>query len=103
MPRYREVADDLRARIVAGEFPVGGTLPPIKDLMEYYDVPSLNTIRQAHRVLADEGLVRPHQGRGVFVLSTEPQPSRGSVLAELKAARSALERAISLLEHEGDE
>lgn len=37
--------------------------------MEYYDVPSLNTIRQAHRVLGDEGLVKPEQGRGVYVLS----------------------------------
>lgn len=97
------MADDLRDRIVASEFPVGDALPPIKDLMEYYDVPSLNTIRQAQRVLADEGLVQAHQGRGVYVTSTEPQPSRGSVLAELKAARTALDRAISLLEHEGDE
>lgn len=103
MPRYREVADNLRDRIVAGEFPVGDALPPIKHLMEYYDIPSLNTIRQAHRVLADEGLVHPQQGRGVYVISTDPQPSRGSVLAEMKAARSALERAISLLEHERDE
>lgn len=103
MPRYREVADDLRRRILAGEFPVGEAIPPIKDLMEYYDVPSLNTIRQAQRVLADEGLVQAYQGRGVFVISIEPQPSRGSVLAEMKAARSALERAISLLEHEGDQ
>ena len=44
MPRYREVADDLRDRIVAGEFPVGDALPPIAHLMEYYDVPSLNTM-----------------------------------------------------------
>ncbi|MBN9620402.1 MAG: winged helix-turn-helix transcriptional regulator [Actinobacteria bacterium] len=97
------MADDLRDRIVAGEFSVGDALPPIKHLMEYYDVPSLNTIRQAHRVLADEGLVQAHQGRGVYVLSIEPQPSRGSVLAELKTARTALDRAISLLEHQGDE
>lgn len=88
---------------MSGEFAVGEAIPPIKDLMEYYDVPSLNTIRQAHRVLADEGLLESHQGRGVFVISTEPQPSRGSVLAEMKAARSALDRAISLLEHESDE
>lgn len=103
MPRYREVADDLRDRIMAGEFPVGGMLPPISHLMEYYDVPSLNTIRQAERVLADEGMVEPHQGRGVLVISTEAQPSRGSMLLELKAARSALDRAISMLEHASDE
>jgi DNA-binding GntR family transcriptional regulator len=101
--RYREVADDLRRRIVDDEFPIGTPLPPITQLMEYYDVPGLNTIRQAQRLLADEGLLEPRQGSGVFVVSTEPRPPATTVLAELKASRAALDRAIALLEHAGDD
>lgn len=101
--RYRDIADDLRRRIVAGEFPVDTPLPPITHLMEYYDVPALNTIRQAQRLLADEGLLEPRHGSGVFVVSTEPRPQMTTMLAELKAARAALDRAIGLLAHAGDE
>jgi DNA-binding GntR family transcriptional regulator len=103
MARYREVADDLRERIVGGEFGIGTPLPPITHLMEYYDVPALNTVRQAERLLADEGLLEPRHGSGVFVISTEPRPPATTVLAELKASRAALDRAIALLEHVGDD
>jgi len=103
MARYREVADDLRRRIESGEFPIGSPLPPIAHLMEYYDVPGLNTIRQAQRLLADEGLLEPRHGSGVFVISTESRPPATTVLAELKASRAALDRAIALLERAGDE
>ena len=93
--RYREVADSLRDRISNNEFPVGSALPPITHLQAHYDVSGLNTIRQAQRMLIDEGMLEPRQGIGVFVVSTTSRPPATTVLAELKASRAALDRAIA--------
>lgn len=57
MARYREVAEDLRRRIAAGEFGVGSALPSIAALQTHYAVPGLNTIRQAQALLVEDGLI----------------------------------------------
>jgi len=98
MARYRDIAADLKARIVGGEFAPGDPLPPITALMEHYKVPGLNTIRQAQQLLVDDGLVETRQGVGSFVLRTEPVPRPVDVLAELRAARISINRAIAALE-----
>ena len=98
MARYRDIAADLRTRIVGGEFAPGDQLPPITALMEHYKVPGLNTIRQAQQLLVDDGLVETRQGVGSFVLRTEPVPRPVDVLAELRAARISINRAIAALE-----
>ncbi len=103
MARYRDIADDLRTRIAGGEFAPGDRLPSIQALMEHYEVPGLNTIRQAQQLLVDDGLVETRQGVGAFVLRSEPVPRPVDVLAELRAARSALSRAIAALEKAEDE
>ena len=97
MARYRDIAADLRTRIVGGEFAPGDQLPPITALMEHY-VPGLNTIRQAQQLLVDDGLVETRQGVGSFVLRAEPVPRPVDVLAELRAARISINRAIAALE-----
>ena len=98
MARYRDIAADLQARIAAGEFAPGDQLPPITALMEHYNVPGLNTIRQAQQLLVDDGLVQTQQGVGSFVLRAEPVPRPVDVLAELRAARISINRAIAALE-----
>jgi DNA-binding GntR family transcriptional regulator len=98
MARYRDIAADLQARIVGGEFAPGDQLPPITALMEHYRVPGLNTIRQAQQLLVDDGLVETRQGVGSFVLRAEPVPRPVDVLAELRAARISINRAIAALE-----
>lgn len=52
--RYRDIAEDIKDRIAAGEFAPGGRLPPITALMEHNGVPGLNTIRQAQQLLVDD-------------------------------------------------
>jgi GntR family transcriptional regulator len=99
MARWREVADDLRARVVRGEFPIGGQLPSIGQLQQHYQVAGQNTIRQAQTLLVSEGLLEAQQGVGVFVISTTPAAAdAGQLLAEMHTARAALDRAIALLE-----
>ena len=98
MARYREIHEDLRARITGGEFGVGQQLPTIPVLQEHYQVPGPNTIRQAQQLLVDDGLIETRQGVGAFVVSVTPRPRETDVLAELYDARAALTRAITALE-----
>lgn len=74
-PLYTQVADAMRERIAKGTWPIGLQIPTLPALAQEFDV-GLITVRQAVRVLSDEGLLIPKQGRGTFVLSkpkTHPQ------------------------------
>lgn len=64
--RYREIADDLRQRITAGEFPTGKSLPRQVDLAGEYETKRA-VIAEAVRVLEGEGMVRPVRKRGTVV------------------------------------
>lgn len=60
------VADDLLNRIIAGEFEVGGTLPPEADVVAHYDV-SRVTVREALRSLTAHGIVAVRSGKPTAV------------------------------------
>lgn len=64
VPLWAQVCDDLRRRIDLGEFPE--TFPGEIALTEQYDV-SRHTVREALRVLRDEGIVRSERGRASTV------------------------------------
>src|SRR5215475_11128285 len=66
---YLQIADDLRRAIRQGELAPGGQLPSTNELTEKYGVAAM-TVRNALRVLRDEGLLVARQGSGVFVRST---------------------------------
>jgi DNA-binding GntR family transcriptional regulator len=70
-PRYRQVADALKAKIARGEFAVGTLLPTELDICESFDV-SRHTAREALRILSVDGLVERRQGHGTRVLAAEP-------------------------------
>lgn len=70
-PRYRALADRLRADILAGHYPVGTRLPSEQQLCETFAV-SRHTVREALRSLGSQGLVRGRQGAGTEVVATEP-------------------------------
>lgn len=66
MPRYVQLADIFRQRIVRGSWLAGGMLPSIETLMLEFSVARV-TVRQAIKRLSAEGLVSPHRGRGTLV------------------------------------
>jgi GntR family transcriptional regulator len=70
---YVEIADDLAARIAAGEYPPGSQLPSYSRLADLYSV-SVATAQRAITVLRVRGAVRGEPGRGVFV----PDPDDGA-------------------------
>lgn len=65
-PRYVEVADDLRARIIAGDFANGEQMPTENALCERHGV-SRFTVREALRRLQAEGLIRRRRGSGTTI------------------------------------
>lgn len=73
------VADDIRRRIVAGEWPVGSTLPTFLSLARDAKV-GMKTVRRAVAQLAREGYVDPRRGVGSVVLDKDMGNFRGIIL-----------------------
>lgn len=72
MPKYlyESVADDLRERILTGEFPPGSKLPSRTQLCQMYGVSTI-VADKAMWLLKQEGLTESLAGVGVFVKERE--------------------------------
>jgi DNA-binding GntR family transcriptional regulator len=66
LPRYREIAAELRAAIEAGLLAPGSVLPSEADLIARHAV-SRATVRQALALLESEGLISTQPGKGRYV------------------------------------
>ncbi|MER9890639.1 FadR family transcriptional regulator [Mesorhizobium sp. M0119] len=95
---YRQVADQLRQLIDAGEFSVGDRLPTERDLADQLGI-SRPTVREALIALEVEGRIRIRVGSGIYVTdppsaaSSEPEMEEGPF--ELLRAREFVEGAIA--------
>src|SRR2546421_8753837 len=99
-PPYRQIADELRRAIHAGEILPGGRLPSERKLVDRYGT-APQTVRQALNVLKAEGLVLGRQGRGVFVRERPPlayqlQATRRFVIQAGEQGRSAEVRLLAV-------
>ncbi|WP_246203084.1 GntR family transcriptional regulator [Sphingomonas lacunae] len=74
-PRYRELADELRAEILAGRF-AASTFPTEGQLCARFAV-SRHTVREALRALQTEGLIARRRGSGTVIQSPS---ARGGTL-----------------------
>jgi GntR family transcriptional regulator len=69
-PPYLVIAEELRGRIVGGEFAPGDRLPSVAELGRAHDVsPSVGA--RAYTVLVEDGLVISRHGAGHYVRGTE--------------------------------
>jgi GntR family transcriptional regulator len=95
-PAYRQIADAVRAHLVAGRVRSGELLPTVRRLALDLRV-NHNTVAEAYRLLAEEGWLELGRGRGATVLTrTAPGPSPevrgrferrlGELAAEARAA-----------------
>ncbi len=93
-PLYRQLADDLRTRILAGEFPVPDAMPTEAQLSQRYRASRI-TVRHALALLDQEGLVHREQGRGSFVRprAIAVGPRRLTSFTEEIAERGAQQRS----------
>ena len=64
---YRQIAEQLRAGMLSGEFAIGSRLPAERDLSKQLGV-SRSSVREALIALEVEGWVEVRTGSGIFVL-----------------------------------
>ncbi|MEU3182601.1 FadR/GntR family transcriptional regulator [Streptomyces sp. NPDC006923] len=64
-----QVITELRNQITSGEWPVGSRIPTEPELVEQLGV-ARNTVREAVRALAHNGLLDIRQGSGTYVIAT---------------------------------
>jgi len=79
---YRQIAEQLRALIRSGEYPVGSRLPPERDLAQQMKV-SRPSVREALIALEVEGLVEVRMGSGIYVIAPDAGLSAPRVDSEL--------------------
>ncbi|MET9761582.1 FCD domain-containing protein [Streptomyces sp. NPDC006372] len=94
-PLVEQAAARLREQITGGDWPVGTRLPGETTLAKELGV-GRSTVREALRVLAGAGLVRPRQGAGVFVIAAEAVEDwssrlRRAAVADVYEVRMAVE------------
>lgn len=89
-----QIADQIRASILAGEFNPGDKLPPERELAEMFGV-SRPSVREALNMLAVSGLVETYQGGGTVVRSLV-ENAAGMALTEL--IRIDGDRALDVIE-----
>lgn len=69
-PLYSQIADDLRFKIISGEWGDGEKIPPELDICDIYHVSRI-TIRKAIDELVREGHLYRERAKGTFVLSMD--------------------------------
>src|ERR1700756_4118416 len=69
--RYRDIAQRLRKEIRLGRTDIGDLLPTETELMARYSA-SRQTVREALRILMDQGLIVRRAGLGSVVIAAEP-------------------------------
>jgi GntR family transcriptional repressor for pyruvate dehydrogenase complex len=89
-----QIADQIRASILAGEFAPGDKLPPERELAEMFGV-SRPSVREALNNLSTSGMVMSYHGGGTIVQSLV-DTSVGNFLSELIKVQQ--ERALDVIE-----
>jgi DNA-binding FadR family transcriptional regulator len=85
---YRQIAEQLRAGMLSGEFVVGSRLPAERDLAKQLSV-SRSSVREALIALEVEGWVEVRTGSGIYVLD------RSKINANINAINNVAARAVN--------
>lgn len=83
---YEKIAWILHQKILNGDYPVGSKLPVEKELCEQFNV-SRHTIREALRLLRQEGLISSNKKAGTLV---EPFPAPASTFLHAQSVDDLL-------------
>ena len=76
---YLQIADQIRERILRGEWKVGERIPSIRELAVELGV-NPNTVTKSYQKLLDKDLISNQRGRGYFV----SENAAGRALKEMK-------------------
>jgi GntR family transcriptional regulator len=100
-PMYRQIVEQVSAKVVAGDWAPGAALPSIRELAAANGV-SVITVKRAYLELEHAGVIVTRHGKGSFVAeSTEASRAhlRAELLQHLDQALARAER-LSLSEAE---
>ena len=107
-PRYEKIFRALADDIAGGRYPVGGKLPPELELCATFDT-SRHTMREAIRLLTEQGLLARRPGAGTVVLRrkhsgsfTQQISALPDLLAYVKNARLQVLEARDIRVGPGD-
>jgi GntR family transcriptional regulator/MocR family aminotransferase len=81
VPVYRQIAEGVRSAALDGSLRTGHRLPATRDLARRLGV-NRNTVVAAYEMLAGEGWVRSHTGKGTFLIA---RPNAAVDVAEASA------------------
>lgn len=89
MEKYIYIANDMRNRILKGEFASNDQLPFEKDLIEEYSASKM-TVKKALDILVNEGLIIKRRGSGTFVKSLSDSELKKRVVSNQFRGTTAL-------------
>jgi DNA-binding transcriptional regulator YhcF (GntR family) len=100
---YLQIADQVRDRILQGEWPAGERIPSIRELAVSIGV-NPNTVTKSYQTLVEQQVIENQRGLGYFVAAD----AREKILAEMREEFirdevPRLARTMSLLEMTIDE
>jgi GntR family transcriptional regulator len=104
-PLYQQIVDEIRGRILTGQFKPGDPLPSIRQLAADLMI-SVITTKRAYQDLENEGLIQTRQGRGTFVSEVRGEYLQQVGVREVEeklveAVRTASRLGVSRAEVEG--
>jgi DNA-binding GntR family transcriptional regulator len=79
-PDYQRLMALIRSRIASGEYPTGEKIPSTSDWIK--DGWSRDTTRTAITRLQRDGVLKGHEGKGVFVAATPEQAAQERISLE---------------------
>jgi len=74
--KYQVIIDDIKSKILSGDYSVGEQIPTESAMQEKYNV-SRHTVRKAILELSNEGFLRSEKGSGTYVSSQYQSKSGG--------------------------
>ena len=97
VPIYQQIAEQLKADILAGKMKQGEYLPSIRSLAKELKISVITTMK-AYELLEEEGLVTAAQGKGFYVNAQDSEMLREQ---HLRKVEEALLQAIDAAEIAG--
>lgn len=91
VPIYQQIAEQMKAEILAGKMKQGEYLPSIRSLAKELKISVITTMK-AYELLEAEGLVTAAQGKGFYVNAQDSEMLREQ---HLRKVEEALQEAIA--------
>jgi len=88
-PMYKQITDQIKNSIAAGDLKPGDKLPSIRELAEGLKTSAI-TIKRAYLDLETEGYILTRAGMGSFVNEIDRERLRNEKLAEYRAALAGI-------------